>query len=90
MRQRNSKPFRPWEVDRIGLSASCPVYPDSDRRADVPVLQLCANSGRPRADGILDSSRASYQIPAIGLYALLYRAAVDSFVGLVPSRHPVR
>jgi hypothetical protein len=28
---------------------------------------------------LLDSSRASFQIPAIGLYALFDRAAVDSF-----------
>jgi hypothetical protein len=39
---------------------------------------------------LLDSSGASYQIPAKGLYALLYRAAVDSFAGLVPSRHSDR
>jgi len=26
----------------------------------------------------------------LGLYALLYRAAVDSFAGLVPSRHSDR
>jgi hypothetical protein len=39
---------------------------------------------------LLDSSPANYQISAIGLYALLYRAAVESFAGLVPSRQPDR
>ena len=40
-----------WVIlDQIGRSGSCPVYPNSDRRTDIPDRQLCAAMNRQGAN----------------------------------------